>query len=506
LPNRKHISIFIRAVLFALCNITLVTHFATAQNSSVCDSASQNGIPIVPAGADSILNLEVNKSSSVFTDSSASFASASYPEFTDSVYATRIMSIQKRVPLAYNDQIRRFIDMYVVYKRDLVSRMVSLSKIYYPIFDSIFARYNIPPEIENLAVVESALNPQAVSRCGATGMWQFMYYTARLYNLKMNPYLDERKDIIKATEASAQYLSDSYSEFGDWLLAIASYNCGKINVERALARSGGTTFWDVQHYLPYETRSYIPLFIAATYAMNYYNEHQINPINPNYDLCDIGVVNVDQKISLNQVAKFTKTPIDEVCFLNPSIRCNVLPDPGEGYTLKLPEDKLSAFITNKDSIYLLSRDEVARPYYSYYSRKGYLGSADGTYTIQQGDNLSTIARSFGTSVAQLKAWNGLKDNYIYSGMRLRISAVNSSIAASSRPKSNLKTTTTVASANTKVKTNQPVKAIFYTVKPGDSLWTIAKRYPGVTIDSIKQVNEYSKWAFLKPGTVLKILI
>ncbi len=486
-----------------LCNIALVTRIATAQNSSECDSDSQSAVSFVPAGADSILNLEINKSSTVFTDSAASFASVNYPEFSDSVYSTRIMSIQNRVPLAYNDQVRRFIDMYIVYKPELVSRMVSLSKIYFPIFDTIFARYNIPPEIENLAVVESALNPQAVSRCGATGMWQFMYYTARLYNLKMNPYLDERKDIIKATEASAQYLSDSYNEFGDWLLAIASYNCGKISVERALARSrsGGKTFWDVQHYLPYETRSYIPLYIAATYVMNYYNDHQIIPATLDYDLCDISIVNVDQKISLNQVAKFTNTPIDELSFLNPSIRCNVLPDPGDGYILKLPQDKLSAFIDKKDSIYLLSKNEVVHPYYSYYSRKGYIGSADGTYTIQPGDNLSIIARSFGTTVAQLKEWNGLKDNYIYSSMRLRISTPNLSVAAASKSK-----ITPVIVASKTVKSNTPEKTIFYTVRPGDSLWAIAKRYPGVTIDSIKQVNEYSKWAFLRPGTILKILI
>jgi membrane-bound lytic murein transglycosylase D len=318
----------------------------------------------------------------------------------------------------------------------------------------------------------------------------------------MNPYLDERKDIIKATEASAQYLSDSYAEFGDWLLAIASYNCGKINVERALARSGGKTFWDIQRYLPYETRSYIPLYIAATYVMNYYGDHQIVPANLDYDICDISAVNVDQKISLTQVAKLTNTPIDELSFLNPSIRCDVLPDPGDGYILKLPQDKLSAFNAHKDSIYLLSKDVVARPYYSYYYRKGYAGNADGTYTIQPGDNLSGIARSFGTTVVQLKEWNGLKDNYIYSGMRLRVSASNQAVAIAS--KSKLKPTA-IATVTPKVK-SAPEKTILYTVKPGDTLWAIAKRYPGVTIDSIKQVNEYSKWALLKPGTVLKILV
>jgi membrane-bound lytic murein transglycosylase D len=205
------------------------------------------------------------------------------------------------------------------------------------------------------------------------------------------------------------------------------------------------------------------------------------------------------------VAKFTKTPIDEVCFLNPSIRGNVLPDPGDGYGLKLPEDKLSAFLANEDSIFLLSKDEVARPYYSSYYRKGYVGSADGTYTIQSGDNLSAIARNFGTSVAQLKEWNGLKDNYIYSGMRLRISATNS-VATATTSKSKLKTTTVATTTTTVKKPNTSEKTILYTVKPGDTLWAIAKRYPGVTIDSIKQVNEYSKWALLKPGTVLKILV
>lgn len=480
-----------------------IAHSQNATNTNTPDSTLK---PSEAAGADSTLNLELSKTSAVFTDSSASYTTFGYPDFSDSVYSTRIMAIQNRVPLAYNEQVHRFIDMYVIYKRNLVSRILGESNIYYPIFDTIFARYNIPPEIKNLAVVESALNPMAVSRCGATGMWQFMYYTGRLYNLKVNPYLDERKDIIKATQAAAQYLSDSYAEFGDWLLAIASYNCGKINVERAIARSkGGTTFWDIQRYLPYETRSYIPLFIAATYVMNYHDAHQIEPTDLDYDLCSINCVNVDQKISLTQVSKFTGTPIDEIRFLNPSIRCNVLPDPEDGYALKLPDDKVPVFLANKDSIYLLSKNEVVHVYPSYGTRKNLYGNADGTYIVEYGDNLSTIARSFGTSVSQLKQWNGLSSNNIYRGMRLKVDN-STAIATTSKAKTKTAAPGSVASAKAATKTAQPSKTIFYTVRFGDSLWSIARKYPGVTVDSIKQVNEYTKWASLKPGTVLKILL
>ena len=509
--NRKHISTPIKVLLLVLF-MAFLGGYAHAQNVAAPDSTIKTTIssPTLTNSTDSTLNLELNKTSAVFTDSAATIASISYPDFSDSVYSTRIMAIQNRVPLAYNEQVKRFIDMYVVYKRDLVSRILGCSSLYYPIFDTVFARYNIPPEIKNLAVVESALNPQAVSRCGATGMWQFMYYTARLYNLKINSYLDERKDIIKATQAAAQYLTESYAEFGDWLLAIASYNCGKVNVERAIARSHSTSFWDVSHYLPYETRSYIPLFIAATYVMNYYSEHQITPTPLDYDLCSIQCVNVDQKISLAQIAKVTETPIDELKYLNPSIRFNVLPSTDDGYTLKLPEDKMGIFMAYKDSIYSLSRNEAVQSYssYAYGPRKNYVGNTDGTYIVQSGDNLYGIARSFGTNIAQLKEWNNLNGNYIYRGMHLKVA--NNTIASAVKLKTKAKpiiATTTVASASTATETPKPQgKAVFYTVRPGDSLWLIAKRYPGVTIDSIKQVNEYAKWAYLKPGTVLKIVI
>jgi membrane-bound lytic murein transglycosylase D len=323
----------------------------------------QNPEQVLPDQFDSNDSLNVMDNNDVtiadsLTGAKISFDDVDVPTFEDSMYASRLKAIPTVIPLAYNDEVRNYIDLYVLKRRGQVERMLGLGQFYFPIFDQIFAQYGIPPEIKNLAIIESALNPQAVSRAGAVGMWQFMYGTAKLYGLTVNNYYDDRRDIIRSTEGAAQYLRNMYDVYGDWLLAIASYNCGPQNVNRAIAKSGGNTFWAIKDYLPKETRGYVPAFIAATYVMNYYDLHDLSP---DYDVLkhcwdSIAVVNINDKMSCEEIARFTDMSVDEVRFLNPGLRCSVIPVLDVPYGFKLPSDKTQLFDQYRDSIILLSVD------------------------------------------------------------------------------------------------------------------------------------------------------
>ncbi|MFI5134371.1 MAG: LysM peptidoglycan-binding domain-containing protein, partial [Chitinophagales bacterium] len=372
--------------------------------------------------------------------------------------------------------------------------------------DQIFAQYGIPPEIKNLAVIESALNPQAVSRAGAVGMWQFMYSTAKLYGLSVNNYYDERRDIIRSTEGAAQYLKCMYDVYGDWLLAIASYNCGPQNINRAIAKTGGSTFWTIKDRLPRETRGYVPAFIAATYVMNYYDLHELEPDYTVLQHCwdSIAVVPVNDKMSCEQIARFTDMSVDEVRFLNPGLRCSVIPALDVPYTLKLPSEKTALFDQYKDSIILLSANAKQQFYF------GAMG--DGrNYIVRKGDNLGKIAGRYHVSVAQIKSWNHLYGTTVHVGQHLRIyssryeEAVASSESGTESHASSSKNRS-ASSASAKVDNTQSDGAtqyVYYKTRYGDTLWDIARKH-GTTVDEIKALNGSSKCDNLKVGTVLKI--
>lgn len=347
------------------------------------------------------------------------------PVFSDSVYIDRLSRMPTVMEMTYNEIVRKFIDMYTGKLRDQVSFMLSACNFYIPIFEEALDAYNLPIELKYLPVIESALNPSAVSRAGATGLWQFMLSTGKIYGLESNSLVDERRDPIKATWAAVRYLKDMYDIYKDWNLVIAAYNCGPGNLNKAIYRSGGKTdYWEIYNYLPRETRGYVPAFIAANYVMTYYCKHNICPMDTNIpDVTD--TVQVSRNIHFQQIADICGIEVDEIKSLNPQYKRNIIPGENKPQTLRLPLGGISAFIDNQDTIYAHRRGELFK------NRRlatvgGQSSSANaakgGTvyHRIRRGETLSSIARRYGVTVKQLQQWNGLKGTKISAGKSLKI--------------------------------------------------------------------------------------
>lgn len=476
---------------------------------------------------------------------------------SDEVYIERIRQMNSFITLPYNDIVKNYIILYSEKMSAKMSEILGLSRYYMPIFEEILNRYDMPEELKAMAVIESALNPRAVSRAGAKGMWQFMYATAKMYDLHIDSFVDERLDPVKSAEAAAQYLKDSYEIFGDWNLAIASYNCGAGNVNRAIRRSGGKReFWDIYPYLPRETRGYVPAFVGALYAMNYYKEHGIKPAAIEMP-AHVDTFRINKMLHLRQVSDLTGAPIDELKNLNPQYSHEIIPGNDREYILRLPYNYSNAFIDNEDSLYRHKADEYFNPV----TLKKIKDGADGervVYTVRSGDYLGRIASRHRCTVAQIKRWNNLSSNNIRVGQRLVIyrggnapaSASSSSSAAKSAPPANATTYTvksgdvlgkiaerhgcTVAqlkswngltSNNIRVgqklivaapaakasQTAQTSKAASsssgeyttYVVREGDSFYSIAKNYPGVSAQNIMDYNGLSS-SKIRPGMTIKI--
>ena len=347
------------------------------------------------------------------------------PTFSDSIYIDRLSRMPVIMEMPYNDIVRKFIDTYTIRLRNQVSFMLSACNFYMPIFEEALDAYNLPLELKYLPIIESALNPSAVSRAGATGLWQFMLTTGKLYGLESNSLVDERRDPIKATWAAARYLKDMYNIYKDWNLVIAAYNCGPGNVNKAIRRAGGKTdYWAIYNYLPRETRGYVPAFIAANYVMTYYCKHNICPMETNIPQAT-DTVQVSRNLHFEQIADICHIPLEEIKSLNPQYKRNIVPGNSKPYTLRLPTEAISSFIDNQDTIYNHRSKELfknRRTVASVGTRsKATAGDGELTYyKIKQGDTLGTIARKFGVSVRQLRSWNGLRNNNIRAGRRLKI--------------------------------------------------------------------------------------
>ena len=347
------------------------------------------------------------------------------PTFSDSIYIDRLSRMPVIMEMPYNDIVRKFIDTYTIRLRNQVSFMLSACNFYMPIFEEALDAYNLPLELKYLPIIESALNPSAGSRAGATGVWQVRLTTGKLYGLESNSLVDERRDPIKATWAAARYLKDMYNIYKDWNLVIAAYNCGPGNVNKAIRRAGGKTdYWAIYNYLPRETRGYVPAFIAANYVMTYYCKHNICPMETNIPQAT-DTVQVSRNLHFEQIADICHIPLEEIKSLNPQYKRNIVPGNSKPYTLRLPTEAISSFIDNQDTIYNHRSTELfknRRTVASVGTRsKATAGDGELTYyKIKQGDTLGTIARKFGVSVRQLRSWNGLRNNNIRAGRRLKI--------------------------------------------------------------------------------------
>ena len=351
------------------------------------------------------------------------------PQFSDSVYIDRLSRIPAIMEMPYNEIVRKFIDMYAERLRNQVSFMLSACNFYMPIFEEALDAYGLPLELKYLPIIESALNPSAVSRAGATGLWHFMIGTAKIYGLESNSLVDERRDPIKATWAAARYLKEMYDIYGDWNLVIAAYNCGPGTINKAIRRAGGETdYWKIYNYLPKETRGYVPAFIAANYIMTYYCNHNICPMETNIP-ASTDTVQITKNLHFEQIADICKVPMDEIKSLNPQYKKEIIPGHVKPYTLRLPINSISAFIDNQDTIYAHRADELFRNRKTVTVQepatrkqvKAVAGKGQLTnYTIKKGDTLSTIAEKFGVRISDLRAWNGISGNRITAGKRLKI--------------------------------------------------------------------------------------
>ena len=438
-------------------------------------------------------------------------------DLPDSIYISRLQNAQQVISLSYNDVIKNLIRMYTERRRDQVEIMLGLSSYYFPLFEEVLDRHNLPLELKYLPIIESALNPKALSRAGASGLWQFMYRTGVSMGLKTTSFVDERNDPIKSTDAAARYLKSLYEKYNDWHLALAAYNCGPGNVDRAIQRSGKTGYWEIYYRLPRETRGYVPAYIAATYAMNYYAEHNLNPRLPEMPLVT-DTIHVTDYVHFDQLAATLDLKKEELRSLNPMYRRDVVPaKTNEPYPLVLPQIKISEFIYNDTVIFAWERDKyfpnntLVQPTdnSANYVPVDITGKAIVNYTVQQGDNVGYIASWFGVRNADLTNWNNVRNNLIRVGQRLIIyvpedqkdkyERVNS-MAFAQKQEMIGKSTTTATAKTEPLDPNYE----YYTVKRGDTIWDIAQKYAGVSSNEIMQLNNISSGRGLSVGQQLKI--
>ena len=401
-----------------------------------------------------------------------------YPELTTDTLKARLKRLNARTPfnVEYNASLESVIKRYLKHRRKSMERLMGLSHFYFPMFEAEFDNYNIPLEMKYLSIVESALKPRARSRVGATGLWQFMFATGKEYKLDVSSYVDERRDPIKSTTAAVQYLSRLYKIFGDWDLALAAYNSGPGNVNKAIRRSGGyKNYWNIRQNLPRETAGYVPAFLATMYIFEFAKEHGFKPERPNFQHIETDTIHVKQMISLDQVAETTGVNIEELQFLNPSYKLDIIPKvEGKTYVLRLPREAVGVFTTNEEKIYAFASAEFNK-------REKPLpqllnSDTKVRYRVKNGDYLGKIARKYGVRVSQIKRWNGLRSNNLKIGQRLTIYPRNPSATSQSK--------TTKKVVNTKGKQT-------YKVRSGDSLWSISQKFSGVSVQNLKDWNDIS---------------
>ena len=447
-------------------------------------------------------------------------------ELSTELLKERLKKMDEKSPfnIEYNVGLENVIKSFLKNRKRAFERLMGVSQFYFPLFEESLATQNIPLEIKYLAVVESALNPRAVSRVGATGLWQFMYQTGKQYNLNINSYVDDRNDPLKSSQAATQYMTNMYKIFGDWDLVLASYNSGPGNVAKAIRRSGGKqNYWNIRKHLPKETQGYLPAFLATMYIFEYHKEHGIKPDRPIANHFATDTVMIKNAMSFKQISDLLDIPVAELQFLNPSYKREVVPFiTGENHYLRLPLDKVAVFTSNEDKIYAFVNYELSkreRPNESILaSRNSDDSENDGTITrvkyhkVRKGDSLSEISDRYGVTMTELKKWNRLRSSKAPMGRRLKIYTQE---AVATNNKKTLKQDTVsvkepTAIAATIAKTYKEEKVVSYKdvvkyhkVKKGDNLGEISDKF-GVSVAEVKKWNRL-KGSNISVGKSLKII-
>lgn len=508
-------------ILLFVCAVSLLSIDSAAAYTSN-DSAVV--VPDTKLPLDTLSTYWYNKQMSYGNDTSflVNDADSNFnPIFPDSVYIDRLNQLPMVFELSFNKIVRNYIHMYSSRRRDLVEQMLGLSDYYFPIFEQVLDANNMPLELKYLPVIESALNPNAVSKAGATGMWQFMFYTGKAYKLEISSFVDERRDPIEASQAAANFLQDLYNMYHDWVLVIAAYNCGPGNVNKAIRRSGGKKdYWEIYYRLPKETRGYVPAFIAAAYIMNYHAEHNLYPKKCDLPiLCDTIMIN--ERVHFEQISHFMDISVAELQSLNPQYRRDIIPQ-GKPYALRLPFDKTNRFIDAQDSIFGYNDSVYFNPeklsktpqLTSYNPGPPSSSHVKLVYTVKSGDNLGFIAEWYDVRLSDVRYWNGIRGNTIRSGQKLRIYKPKNKVAKyqSIDDMTFTEKQATKGKTVSAKKTPTPLVAEnlsegeydIYVIRNGDTLWDIAKLYPGVTDTDIMRWNGISNAGKISVGQKLKI--
>ena len=413
----------------------------------------------------------------------------------------QVMNQKSPFEIEYNQGLENIIKSFLKNRKKSFSRLMALSEYYFPIFEDAFAKQNVPLEIKYLAVVESALNPKAVSKMGATGIWQFMYGTGKQYDLKIDSYIDERSDPLKSTLAASEYMTKMYNVFGDWELVLASYNSGPGNVTKAIRRSGGKTkYWDIRNYLPKETQGYVPAFLATMYLFEFHKEHGINPQRAVVKNFETDTIRIKEKMTFKQIADLLDMPQAQIQLLNPSYKLNVVPFyKDEQHFLRLPKDKIATFVSNEEKIYAYVKHDSnivripSRLAQKITPKTKSIKSAEPLnleyYTVQKGDNLSSIAQKYDITVSDIKEWNKLKSNSLALGKLLKVKSKESVIKISKDIKVTpelIKKSSEDAIASVHNADQREIE-VEYIVKSGDNLGSIANKF-GITLPELKEWN------------------
>lgn len=471
-----------------------VKSFSTnKKTSSDTTNTAQIGYDPIISAIDSFMMIRVteskNLSFSAKSPSDYNFSNDSIPIYNDLIYEYRMAQLNAKSPISleYNDAVKGYIDMYTFRRRDQVARMAGLAQLYFPLFEEKLDKYNLPLELKYLAIVESALNPNAKSKSGAVGLWQFMYNSASMFDLKIDSYIDERCDPFKSTEAACRYLEYLYRIFNDWHLALAAYNGGPGVVRNAIARSGGkTTFWEIRPFLPKETQGYVPAFIAANYVMNFSAEHNIFPIQPKILYNQTDTVNVKQSLYFNQISSKLGVPEDLIKFLNPIYKQNYIPYNEKNMTLTLPVDKIAEFIKNENQIYNTS---VTKDDYN--TLKAKAASTENKlsiiHTVKKGEYFHKLAIRYRCTIDNIIAWNNLTTYSLNEGQKLVLWLDPS------------------YDIDLDISDIKQQNYFFYTVQFGDTFQSITEKFQLSSFEKIKTENiNINQEALLTPGSKIKI--
>lgn len=519
--DNQYFVLFLTTVLTALIGLSGLSVAAQVDvpMDSLTEAAVKSSLDEQNAMMDEMLHLwyvqrEIVSANSVLaelTDDTTNFC------HNDSLMAARLSKIVTVVPLAYNDKVGSFIELYSIRRKKSSAAMLGLAQYYFPWMQAIFDKYDVPEELIYLTIIESGLNPLAVSKAGATGIWQFMYQTGKLYGLEVNTFVDDRRDPYKATDAAARHLKDLYNMFGDWGLAISAYNCGAGNVRKAIARSGGKqTFWQVSPYLPRETQNYFPLYIGALYLMKYHNDYGIQAAKIAIPSA-VDTVMVNKEIHLEQVSRVLNIDLDELKTLNPQYKRLIIPAYSKPYPIRLRVTDMLRFIELQDSIHNYHYEEYFTPMKVYTSEFTGKPLAQGEkkkiyYYVKSGDNLTKIANKYHLSVTELKKMNKLTSNSVKVKQRLLVGYEYVEPPKSVEPASSgtgnamvepMAQDSTTNMLQAPVIKEEPAKPVVYYVKKGDTMTSIANRYR-TTARKIADYNKISNMNSLKVGQKLLI--